>query len=55
VIIGKAYFYQNLSTMFKVSMILAAIIPPALALSSSVKWRIALCLGFGCFWVCSFV
>jgi hypothetical protein len=45
VILGKAYFYQQLSTAFKVSMILAAIIPPALVLSSSVKWRIAFALG----------
>jgi hypothetical protein len=45
VIIGRLFFYQYMSDAFKVSMILAAIIPPALALSSAVKWRIAIAFG----------
>jgi len=45
VIVGKTYFYQELSAAFKVSMILAAIVPPALVLSSKVKWRIAVAVG----------
>ena len=45
VIIGRWLFHPYMSDAFKVSMILAAIIPPALALSSAVKWRIAIAFG----------
>ena len=44
-VVGRSFFYQDLATAFRVSMILAAIIPPALVLSSSVRWRIAFALG----------
>ena len=45
VIVGRSFFYQYLSDVFKVSVILAAIVPPALVLTSSVKWRIAFAFG----------
>jgi len=45
VVVGRSFFYQDLATAFRVSMILAAIIPPAPVLSSSVRWRIAFALG----------
>jgi len=44
-IVGPAFFYQDFSRAFQVSLLLAAIIPPALVLSSSVKWRIAFAFG----------
>jgi len=45
VVFGKPFFYQYLSDVFKMSLVLAAIVPPALVLTSSVKWRIALAFG----------
>jgi hypothetical protein len=43
---------QSLPTTFLVSLVLAAIIPPALVLRSSVKGRIAIAVGL---WVLLFV
>jgi hypothetical protein len=45
VVFGKPFFYQYLSDVFKVSLVLAAVVPPALVLTSSLKWRIAFAFG----------
>jgi hypothetical protein len=45
VAVGKSFFYENLGAAFTVSMVMAAVIPAALVLSASVRWRIALVFG----------
>jgi hypothetical protein len=40
VVVGGTIFHADVREAFWVSIVLAAIIPPALVLSSSAKWRV---------------
>src|SRR5262245_34796438 len=51
-VVANQFLRQSLPTTFLVSIVLAAIIPPALVLSSSVKGRIAIASGL---WVLLFI